>query len=124
MKNIKPKQNIECKCGKNWKYHWDNNGCAIKKDSPKVELPEWWEKRFDEKMKNWKFHHKTTPCLKDDYALNEIKQFFRHSTTQLVEKIKGEVEGLKLDNHNGVYHEVDQWNDALSSAIKIISKYK
>jgi len=34
-------------------------------------------KRFEEKFVGWKLHHKTSPCVNDNFALEEIKSFIR-----------------------------------------------
>ena len=106
--------------------------------SPKVELPEW-EKEFDKQFEE------VILCQELKTVVPGVKQFIRqtlsHSTTQLVEKIMGEVDGLKkkeieipdmseasnLDDAGemmGEYESLRGFNQALQEVIKIISKYK
>ena len=40
------------------------------------ELDTWKKaKEFDEKFDGWKIHHKSVPCVKDEFVINEIKSF-------------------------------------------------
>jgi len=62
---------------------------------------------------------------------NFISQLLSHSTTQLVEKIMGEVEGLKktmlIDDEKSILTINEQrkiHNQGIAKAVKIISKYK
>jgi hypothetical protein len=43
------------------------------------------EAEYEKKFKDWKIHHKTTPCIKDDFVINEIKAFFLSHYSELVE---------------------------------------
>jgi len=60
------------------------------------------QKRSFEKMfVNWKIHHKSVPCMKDDFVISEIKSFLATSIAQAIaderERVRGEIE--KLDNY-------------------------
>ena len=103
----------------------------------KVELPEW-EKEFD---KRWQ--DPMEKKMGKGFALycsfcggewrEEIKDFIHqtisHSTAQLVEKIMGEVKGLKagsenVDKGSWAYQFIEERNEVIKNVIKIISKYK
>ena len=62
--------------------------------------------------------------------LNQIDSLLSHSTTQLVEKIVGEIKGLEYEEQeiemaeSVLANNRIQYNQALQEAIKIISKYK
>jgi len=88
-------------------------------NTPKVELPEWKKEllELDDKTKI--------------NIYNFISQLLSHSTTQLVEKIMGEVirkEKKYLEPKDFTSEEVnikyEGFNQALQEVIKIISKYK
>ena len=86
-------------------------------NTPKVELPEWKKEllELDDKTKI--------------NIYNFISQLLSHSTTQLVEKIMGEVKGLKagsenVDKGSWAYQFIEERNEVIKNVIKIISKYK
>jgi len=143
-----PKQNIECKCNVEdcWSSVWHGDLiCKCKCHSPKVEntkasdiwntpspayleatstpkvkLPEWWEEEYDKK---WEYGIGIK--LRDREPIKQfIRQTLSHSTTQLVEKIKGECEGLKMKHQPQDPTWAEGHDQALSEVIKIISKYK
>jgi hypothetical protein len=84
---------------------WQDPYCCIGDclcHSPKVELPEWdWEKEFDKEFEVRKYPDPSEDPFFDspsaynpDNIKNYIRQTLSLSTTQLVEKIKGECEEL------------------------------
>jgi len=36
-----------------------------------------WEKKFKHNFRGWKIHHKTSPCIKDSSAIQDIKDFIQ-----------------------------------------------
>jgi len=104
--------------------------CKCPCHSPKVELPECWEERFDKLMLKEPEYYEQEDISKWRVDVKDfIRQTLSHSTTQLVEKIKGECEGLNPHSQKnphmiGEYNwYCEGFNQALSEAIKIISKY-
>ena len=94
-----------------------------------------WEEEFDKEY----YDEAQFECDVHERQKSFIRQLISHSTTQLVEKIKGEVEGLKLDNQDQAWNKLcavsmndvglaegsmELFNQALQEVIKIISKYK
>jgi hypothetical protein len=133
---------------------WQDPYCCIGDcpcHSPKVELPKWdWESEFSKFIgKPADYHdemHQNHPCYYTEKMLNvdDLKKFIYNilslSTTQLVEKIKGECEKdkcecppepknldpRKLSDIDKLLKYVGRfnYNKAIDDLIKIISKYK
>ena len=56
-----------------------------------------WQEQFDKRMLNWKFHHKKTPCVNDEFAVNEVKQFISNLLEEERERI------IKLIKEKGLH---------------------
>jgi len=90
-----------------------------------------WEKEFDEKMIGWIFHHKTTPCCTDDFALNEIKSFIKSLLQQQKEREIEEIGKLLKETPDFEQYQKESftqrgvrlgYNDGITEAIDIIKK--
>jgi len=108
--------------------------------SPKVELPEWGNEYilFERPtISIHKFMAQKSSGIFYEMKEERLDTLLSHSTTQLVEKIMGEVEGLKKKKlkHFGGFEDIKSedyentpfgcgFNQCISKALEIISKYK
>jgi hypothetical protein len=46
---------------------------------------------FKKKFVNWKIHHKTTPCLKDEFVINEIADWWLDKFSSLKQELLLEI---------------------------------
>jgi hypothetical protein len=140
-----------CKCPTDQRVDCGVSGfcpCKCHTPTPNKNI-ECWEEEFDKKMEGWKFHHKTTPCCNDTYAVNEVKDFIRNllqvQREELEHKIrtmftKEEVEGMKagwvkeiegLDENKAFeasgaidYDFLDGFSEAKKAVITLINSLK
>jgi len=108
--------------------------------TPKVELPEWGNEYilFERPtISIHKFMAQKSSGIFYEMKEERLDTLLSHSTTQLVEKIMGEVEGLKKKKlkHFGGFEDIKSedyentpfgcgFNQCISKALEIISKYK
>jgi len=82
------------------------------------------QKRSFEKMfVNWEIHHKSVPCMKDDFVISEIKSFLSESIQQALAEERERVRGIidwELTPHG--YESDDPQFERF--ALKIKEKYK
>ena len=49
------------------------------------------KKEFALKFSNWKIHHKTSPCIKDDYVVTEIADWWLSKYESLIKERDAEL---------------------------------